>query len=154
MVQFSHPYMTTEMTWALTLCTFAGKVMSLLLNTLPRLVITFLPRSKHLLISQLQSPSTMILRSKKRKCHCFYFSASICHEVMGSDATILVFWMLSFKPALSFASFTLIKRLFSSSSLSAIRVVSPAYLKLLFLAAILIPACDSSSLTFHMMYSA
>ena len=74
---------------------------------------------------------------------------------MGPDAMILVFWMLSFKPTFSLSSFTYIKRLFSSSSLSAIRVVSSAYLRLLiFLPAILIPACVSSSLAFHMMYSA
>ena len=74
---------------------------------------------------------------------------------MGLDAMILVFWILNFKPAFSLYSLTLIKRLFSSSSLSAIRVVSFAYLKLLiFLLAILIPACDSSSPAFHMMYSA
>ena len=74
---------------------------------------------------------------------------------MGPDAVIFVFLMLIFKPAFSFSSFTFIKRLFSSSSLSAIRVVSSAYLRLLiFLPAILIPACASSSLTFHKMYSA
>ena len=74
---------------------------------------------------------------------------------MGPDAMILVFWMLAFKPTFSFSSFTFIKRLFSSSSLSAIRVVSSAYLRLLiFLLEILIPACASSSMTFHMMYSA
>ena len=74
---------------------------------------------------------------------------------MGPDAMILVFWMLSFKPTFSLSSFTLIKRLFSSSSLSAIRVVSSAYLWLLiFLLAILIPACASSSPEFLMMYSA
>ena len=82
------------------------------------------------------------------------FSPSVCHEVMGLNAMILVFWMLSFKPASSLYSFTLIKRLFSSSLLSAIRVVSSAYLRLLFLLAILIPAYDSSSPAFHMMYSA
>ena len=74
---------------------------------------------------------------------------------MRPDAMIFIFWMLSFKSAFSFSSFTFIKRLFSSSSLSAIRVVSSAYLRLLiFLLAILIPVCDSSSLAFHMMYSA
>ena len=80
---------------------------------------------------------------------------SICHGVMGMDAMNLVFWMLSFKLAFLLLSFTfIIKRLFYSS-LSAIRVVSSAYLRLLiFLPAILTPACDSSSLTFHMMYSA
>ena len=82
-------------------------------------------------------------------------SPSICHEVMGLDAMILVLWMLSFKPTFSLSSFTFIKRLFSSSSLSAISVVSFAYLRLLiFLLAILIPACASSSPTFHMMCSA
>ena len=81
-------------------------------------------------------------------------SPSICHEVMGLDAVILVFWMLSFKPNFSLFSFTFIKRLFSSS-LSVIKVVSSAYLRLLiFLLAVLILACASSSLTFCMMYSA
>ena len=91
----------------------------------------------------------------KKICNCFYFSLSICHEVMGPDATVLVFWMLSFKPAFSLSSFTLIKRLFSSSPLSAIRVVSSAYLRLfIFLPAILIPAYASSSPACHMMYFA
>ena len=81
-------------------------------------------------------------------------SPSICHEVMGLDAMILVFRMLSFKPTFSLSFFTFIKRLFSFSLLSAIRVVSSAYLRLLiFLLAILIPACASSSPAFHMMYS-
>ena len=82
-------------------------------------------------------------------------SATICHKVMGLVAMILVFWMLSFKPTFSLSSFTFIKRLFSSSSISAIRVVSSAYLRLLiFLQEILIPACASSSPAFLMMYSA
>ena len=82
-------------------------------------------------------------------------SPSICHELMGQDAMILVFWMFSFRPTFSLSSFTFIKRFFSSSSLSAIRVVSFAYLRLLmFLPAILIPACASSSLAFHVIYSA
>ena len=85
---------------------------------------------------------------KNKVCHCFH----IYHEVMGLDAMILVFWMLSFKPIFSLSSFT--KRLYSSS-LSAIRVVSYAYLSLLiFLLTILIPACASSSPAFLMMYSA
>ena len=80
---------------------------------------------------------------------------SISHEVMGPDAMIFVFWMLSFKPNFLLSSFTFIKRLFSFSSLSAIRVVSSAYLTLLiFLPAILIPACASSSPVFLVMYSA
>ena len=81
-------------------------------------------------------------------------SPSICHEVIGLDAMILVYWMLSFKPTFSVSSFTFIKRLLSSSSLSAIRVLSSTYLRLLiFLPAVLIPACVSSSPAFLMMYS-
>ena len=72
MVQLSHPYMTTGKTIALTRRTFVGKVMFLLFNMLSRLVITFLPRSKHLLISWLQSPSTVILEPKKIVCYCFH----------------------------------------------------------------------------------
>ena len=94
--QLLHPYMTTGKTIALTRWTFFGKVMSLLFNMLSRLVMTFLPRSKHLLISWLQSPSAVILEPKNVKSATV--SPSICHEVMGPDATILVFWMLSFKP--------------------------------------------------------
>ena len=87
--------------------------------------------------------------------HSFHCFPIYLHELMQLDAMILVFWMLSFKPTFSVSSFTFIKRLFSSSLLSAIRVVSSAYLRLLiFLPAILIPACASSSLAFHMMYSA
>ena len=92
---------------------------------------------------------------ENKVCHCFQFSPSICHEVKGLDAMILVFGMLSFKPALSLSFFTFIKRLFSSSSLPAIKVVSYAYLRLLiFIPATLIPACESSSPAFYMMYSA
>ena len=72
MVQLSHPYMTSRKAIALTIRTFVVKMMSLLLNTLPRFVIVFLPRSKHLLISQLQSSSAMILQPKKIVCHCFH----------------------------------------------------------------------------------
>ena len=124
--------MTTEKTIALTRQTFVGKIMSLLFNVLSRLVITFLPRSKRLLISWLQSPSAVILEPQKIKSDIVStVSPSICHEVMGPDAMISVFCMLSFKPTFSLSSFTFIKRLFSSSSLSAIRVVSSAYLRLL-----------------------
>ena len=91
-VQLSHPYITTGKTIALTRWTLVGKVMSLLFNTLSRLVITFLPRSKHLLISWLQSPSTVILETKKIKSDTVStVSPSISHEVMGPDAMILVF---------------------------------------------------------------
>ena len=82
-------------------------------------------------------------------------SPSICHEVIGLDAMVLVFLMLSFKPAFSLSSYTFLKRLFSSSSISAIRVMLSAYLRLLiFLLTILISACASASLAFLMMYSA
>ena len=91
-VQLSHPYMTTGKTIALTKQTFVVKVISLLLNMLSRSVITFLPRSKRLLISWLQSPSVVILELKKRKSDTvFTVSPSICHEVMGPDAMILVY---------------------------------------------------------------
>ena len=87
--------------------------------------------------------------------HWFHCSSSICHEVMGTDAMILVFWMLSFKPTFSLSSFTFIKRLFSSSSFSAIKLVHSAYLRLLiFFPAILIPTCAYSSPDFLMMYIA
>ena len=106
MVQLSYPYMPT------------GK--------------TFLPRRKHLFISWLQSPSAVILEPIKIKCVIVCIvSPSICHEVMGLDAMMFIFWMLSFKPAFSLSSFNFNKRLFSSSLLSAIRVVSSAYLRLL-----------------------
>ena len=125
-------------------------------SALSGLVIAFHPRSNHLLIWWLQSPSALILEPKKIKSvPVSIVSPSILHEVMGVDAMILVFWMLSFKPTFSHSSFTFIKRFFSSSSLSAIKVVSTLYLRLwILLRAILIPACESSSLAFHMMYSA
>ena len=92
-VQFSHPYMTTGKTIALTRWTFVGKVMSPLLNMLSRLVRTFLPRSKHLLISWLQSPSAAILEPRKIKSDTVStVSPFISHEVMGLDAMIFVFW--------------------------------------------------------------
>ena len=125
-VQLSHPYMNTWKTITLTRWTFAGEVMFLLFNMPSRFVIAFLPRSKCLLISWLQSPSSVILEPPKIKSVTVpIVSLSICHQVMGPDAMILVFWMLSFKPTFSLSSFTLIKRLFSSL-LSTIRVVSSA----------------------------
>ena len=112
-VQLSHPYMTTGKNIALTRRTFVGKVMSWLLNMLSRLVITFLQRNKRLLISWLQSPSTVILEPQKRKSDTVStFSPPISHEVMGPDAMIFIFWMLSFKPTYSLSSFTFIKRSF------------------------------------------
>ena len=108
-VQLSHSYITTGITISLTRQTFVGKVTSLLLNMLSRFVIAFLPRSKRLLISWLQSPSAVILEPKNIKSLIVsVVSPFICHEVMGPYATILVFWMLNFKPAfhspLSFSS--------------------------------------------------
>ena len=147
--------MTTRKTIALTRWTFVGKVTSLLFNMLSKLAITFLPRSKRLLISWLQSPSAVILELKKIKSDTVStVSPSISHEVVGSDAMILVFWMLSFQSAFSLFSFILIKRLISSSSLSAIRVVSFAYLRLLiFLPAVLIlMLLDSNCLFFLQIY--
>ena len=91
-VQLSHPYVTTGKTIALTTQTFVGKIMSLLFNMLSRLVITFLPRSKPLLISWLQSPSAVILEPRKIKSDTVStVSPSICHEVIEPDAMILVF---------------------------------------------------------------
>ena len=144
--------MNTGKTIALNLQFLVGKVISLFFNTLSSFVIAILPRSKSLLISWLQSPSTVILEPKKLKSITVSIvSPSICYEEMGLKAMILVFWMLNFKPVfftlLSFTllSLTFIKRLFSSSLLSAIRVVSSVYLRLLmFLLAILMSSCASS----------
>ena len=114
------------------------------------MVITFIPRSK------LQSPSAVILEHKKIKSVTVSIVCpSICHKLMGPDAMIFMFWMLSSKPAFSLSSFTFIKSLFSSSSLSEIRVVSSAYQRLLIvLPTVLIPACVASSPAFLMRYSA
>ena len=112
MIQLSHIYVTIGKIIDLTIWTFVSKVMSLLFNMLSRFVTAFLPRSKHLLISWLQSPSAVILEPKKRKfATASTFSPSICYEVMGPDTMILVFWMVSFKSAFSLSSFTFIKRL-------------------------------------------
>ena len=100
------------------------------------------------ILSEFRAPENNI-------CHCFQFFPSICYEVMSLDPMILIFWILSFKPAFSVSFFTFIKMHFSSSSLSAIRMVSSAYKRLfLFFPAILIPACKSYSPVFHTMYSA
>ena len=96
-VQFSHLHVATGKTIALTLWTFVGKVMNLLFNILSRFAIAFLPRSNHRLISWLQSSSTVILEPQKRKSiTAATFPPSICHEVMGLDATILVFFNTEF----------------------------------------------------------
>ena len=105
----------------LTRWTFVGKIISLLNYILLRLIRAFLPRSKCLLITWLQSPSAVILEPPKIKyLTASIVSPSICHEVMEPYAIILAFWMFSFKRTFSFSSFTFIKRLFSSSSSSAI----------------------------------
>jgi len=94
-VQLSHPYMTTGKTIALTRCTFVGKETSLLFKMLSRLVITFLPRSKHLLISWLKSPSAVILEPRKIKSDTVStLSPYNCYEVMGPDVLIFVFWIV------------------------------------------------------------
>ena len=109
----SHPYMKNH---SLTVWTFVSKVMSLFFNMLSTFIIAFLPRSKRLLISWLQSPSVVTLEPKKIKSVTVSIvSPSIYHEVMGPDAMILVFWMSSFKPDFSLFSFTLIKNFFTSS---------------------------------------
>ena len=101
-VQLSHPYMTTGKTTALTRRTFVGKIISLLLNMLSRLVITFLPRSERLIFSWLQLPSAVILEPPKIKSDTVStVSPSISHKVVGPDVMILVIWMLNFKPTFS-----------------------------------------------------
>ena len=110
--ELSHPHMTAGKTTALTRWTFVGKVMSLLFNMLCKLIIAFLSRSKHLLISWLQSPCAVILEPPQIKSVTVStVSPSMCHALMGPDAMILVFWMLSFKPIFALSFFTFIKRL-------------------------------------------
>ena len=153
MVQFSQSYMATGKTITLATWTFAGKVMSLLFNTLPRFAIAFLPRSKDLLFSWLELPSAVILEPNKNFITVSIVFPPICYEVMRQDAMIFIFWKLILNQIFSLSSFTFIKGLFSSSLLSALRVVSSSYLRLLILLAILIPACVSYSPTFCMMFS-
>ena len=127
MVQVSHDsYMTIGKTRALTIQTFASKVMSLLFSMLSRLVIAFLPKSKCLLILWLQAPSAVILEHKKIKSvPVSIVFPSICLEVMGPDAMIFVFQMLNFKPAFSLFSFTFIFHFHHFF----VMVVSSAYLR-------------------------
>ena len=108
-VQVSHPYMTIGKTIALSIQMVIRKVIFLLFNMLSRFVIAFLPWSKHFFIPWLQSPSTVILEPPKIKSVTVSIVfPSICLEVMGLDAMIFLFWTLSFKPAFSFSSFTVI----------------------------------------------
>ena len=148
--------MATRKTIVLTIQIFVSKViMSLPFNMLSRLVLVFLPRSKHLLISWLQSPSAVILEPCKTKSHCFHCFPIYLPWSDGTRCHDLCFLNVGFQASFSLSSFTFIKRLFISSLLSAIRVVSSAFLKLLiFLPAILIPAYASSSPAFLMTYSA
>ena len=133
--------------------TFVGKVMSLLLNILSRLVITFLPRSKCLNFMAAVTICSDFGAPQNKVCHYFHCFPIYLPSSDGTRCHDLSF--LNVEPTFSLSSFTFIKRLFSSSSLFAIRVVSSVYLRLLiFLPAILIPACDSSSPAFFMMYSA
>ena len=149
--------MTTGKTIALTIQKFVSKVMSLFLNTLSMFVIAFLPRSKHLLISWLQSLSTVILEPEKRKSVTVStLSLSIHHEVMRPDVMILDFLMLSFKSVFSLTSFTS-----SRGSLAPLHFLPLEWYYLhiwgcwyFFLLGILFLACDSSSLAFYMIYSA
>ena len=152
--------MTTGKTIALTKWTYVGKVMSLLFNTLSRFVIAFLPRSKCLLISWLHKKCSLHLKvtvcsdfgaQENKICHFFHFfpfylpwsNGTWCHDLIFLNAEFQV-------SCFTLLSFTLIKRLFSSSSLSAFKVGSSAYLRLLiFFPAILIPACASSSCVSH-----
>ena len=126
--------MTTGKTIALARWIFVSKVMSLLFDMPSRLVMDFLPRSKHLLISQLQSPHALILepppQKKIKSVTVSLVSPSTCYEVMGPDVMIFIIWMLSVKPTFSLSSFTFIKRFFISL-LSAVRVVPSTYLRLL-----------------------
>ena len=125
-VQLSHQYMTTENIIPLTVWTFVSKGASLLFNKLSRFAITLLSRSKHLLISWMQSSSVVILDPKKRKSVTVStFSPAICHEVKGLDAMILVFFLnVEFQANFFHFTLSLIKRLFSLSSLSVIRVIN------------------------------
>ena len=147
MTQFSHLYMTIGRTIVSTIHTCAGKVMSLLFNTLSRFIIAFLQRSKCLLISWLHSSFAVILEPKKIKSMtASTFSPSICHKVMGPCAIILVFLMLSFHSPLSLSS-----RDFLPVEWYHLHIWE---VFLMFLQSILIPACDSSSPGFSMMHCA
>ena len=154
MVQLSHPYMTIGKTITLTRQTFISKLMSLLFNMLSfsrfssKEQVSFNFMAVVTICSDFGAPQNKI-------CHCFHCFPVYLPRMMRPDAMILVFWILSSNWTFSLSSSTFIKRLFSFSLLSAIRVVSSAYLRLLiFLLEILIPACASSSLAFHMMQSA
>ena len=155
MVQLSHLYMTAGKTIASAIWTFVSKVLSLLFNMLSRFVIAFLPRRTCLSVSWLQSPLAVFLEPKKIKS----YTTSVFPLLFAMKWWDQVPWCQFFECWVSSQLFTLLfqphQRLFSSSSFSAIRVVSSAYLRLLiFLPAILSPACASSSPAFLMLYTA
>ena len=132
MFQTLHPYMTTGETVALTRRTFVSKVMSLLFNMLSRLVTAFLPRSKCLLLHGCSHHLQWFWSPRKSNLSLFpLFPHLLAMKWWDWMPSSQFFWMLNFKPAFSLSSFTFIKQLFSFSLLSAIRVVSSAYLKLL-----------------------
>ena len=145
----------TGKTIALTICTYVSKVLSLLFNILPYVCHSVLSKEQgSFSFMEAVTIHSNFGAQENKICQCFHFFPSVWHEMMGLDAMILVIFTLSFKSAFSVSSFTIIKELFSSSSLSAIRVIYSAYLRLLiFLLEILIPACASSSLAFYTMYS-
>ena len=131
------------------------QIMSLLFNMLSRLVIAFLPRSKHLLISRLQSPFALSLEAQETVCHCFHCFPIYLPWSYGTRYHDLYFLNVGFKPAFLLFSFTFIKRLFCSSLLSTVIVALSVYLRLLiFLLTVLIPAYASSSPARSVMYSA
>ena len=148
--------MATGESIALTIWSFVGKVMSPLFNMLPMFVIVLLSRSKHIFTFMAAVTIHSDFGTQENKvCHCFYCFPIYLPWSDGIRGHDFHFLNVTFKPAFSLSSFTFIKRLFSSSSLSAIRVVSSVYLRLLiFPPGILIPAYASSSPAFHMMYSA
>ena len=112
MVQLSHPHITTGKTMAFSIWTFIGKVMSLLFNTLCSFVMAFLPRSKRLSVSWLQSPFAVILEPKKIICHCFHSPPLICHEWRDHTPWSSFFWMFTFKSPYSLFSFSFVKNSF------------------------------------------
>ena len=126
-VQLSHPYVTSGKTIALIIWTFVCKVMSLLFNTLSRFVIAFLPRSSCLYFMAAVTIQSDFRPQEEEICYCFHLFPFCLPWTDGSGCHDLSFLILSFKLAFSLSSFTLIKRLFSSSSLSAFRVVSSTY---------------------------
>ena len=155
-VQLTHLYMTTGKTKALTIWTFVVKERPLLFNTLSRLVIAFLPREQASFTFMAAITVCSDFGAQENKiCHCFHFFPIYLPWCDGTECYDLSFFEYFFKTAFSLFSFTFIKRLFSFCLLSAISVVSSAYLRLLiFFPAMLIPACVSSSPAFLTMYSA